>query len=144
MSLNLLAQTYESIDPYQYQTQPEVGAGAAIFGGVWLLVWLAVAAVIIAGLWKLFTKAGQAGWASLIPIYNTYILLKIAGRPGWWVLLAFVPLVNVVIAILVGIDVAKRFGYGEAFGALVCGLLGIGYAIIGFGSATYKSSSNSQ
>ena len=57
--------------------------------------------------WKVFTKAGQPGWAVLIPIYNAYILLKIAGRPGWWILLFMIPFVNIIIAALVAIDVAK-------------------------------------
>ena len=60
--------------------------------------------------WKVFTKAGQPGWAILIPFYNTYVLLKIVGRPGWWLVLMFIPLVNIVIAIIVAIDLAKSFG----------------------------------
>ena len=66
-----------------------------------LLVCLAILIVVIAGLWKVFVKAGHPGWAAIIPIYNVYILLKIAGRPGWWLLLFLVPVVSFVIAILV-------------------------------------------
>jgi len=55
---------------------------AAVFGGVAMLFWLAVMVVVIIGGWKVFEKAGQPGWAILIPIYNAYIMLKIAGRPG--------------------------------------------------------------
>src|ERR1700690_1558250 len=53
---------------------------------------LALTVFEIVCLWKVYQKAGQPGWASIIPIYNAYILLKIAGRPGWWLLLYFVPL----------------------------------------------------
>src|ERR1035438_2692596 len=73
--------------------------GAALLGMglIFFLVGMAVAVVFIIGMWKVFTKAGQPGWAILIPIYNIYILLKIAGRPGWWVILCCIPLVNVVV-----------------------------------------------
>ncbi len=70
----------------------------ALFGGMALLFWLAVAVVVIIGGWKVFEKAGHPGWAILIPFYNTYIMLKIAGRPGWWLLLYLIPIVNLVIA----------------------------------------------
>jgi fructose-specific phosphotransferase system IIC component len=56
---------------------------AALFGGMATLFWLALVVVVIIGGWKMFEKAGQPGWAILVPIYNAYILLKIAGRPGW-------------------------------------------------------------
>lgn len=132
MALNFLAQAYD------YGTEPAAETGAAIGGVLFMLIYLAVAAVLIAGMWKLFTKAGRPGWASLIPFYNIFVLLEIAGKPAWWLVLFFVPFVNIVIGILLGIEVAKKFGYSEVFGAIVCGLLGIGYAIIGFGSAQYQ------
>ena len=58
-----------------------------------LIVFLVVAE------WKVYTKAGQSGWAVLIPFYNLYILLKIVGKPGWWLLLLLVPIVNIIIPI---------------------------------------------
>jgi hypothetical protein len=85
-----------------------------------------------------FEKAGQPGWAVLIPIFNAYIILKIAGRPGWWLLLWLIPIVNVVISAIVAIDVAKSFGKSAVFGFVVIFLLcGFGYLILGFGSARY-------
>ena len=114
--------------------------GAALLGMglIFFLVGMAVAVVFIIGMWKVFTKAGQPGWAILIPIYNIYILLKIAGRPGWWVILCCIPLVNVVVGILVAIDVAKSFGQSAAFGVILLFLLGgIGYLMLGFGNYTY-------
>jgi uncharacterized membrane protein YoaK (UPF0700 family) len=109
-------------------------------GGIIALVWLAVVVVFIAGMWKVFTKAGQPGWGVLIPIYNCYLLTQIAGRPGWWVLLMLIPLVNFVIGIILSLDIAKRFGKGTGFGI---GLLLVGpvfYPILGFGDATYQPS----
>jgi hypothetical protein len=83
-------------------------------------------------------KAGQPGWAVLIPFYNVYILLKIAGRPGWWLVLCLIPLVNIVIALMVAIDVAKAFGQSAVFGVVLLFLLsGIGYLVLGFGNYKY-------
>lgn len=114
------------------------GTGIAAIGSTMLIVILAFAVVCIIGYWKVFEKAGQPGWAVLIPIYNAYILLKIAGRPGWWLLLFLIPLVNLVIALIVAIDVAKAFGQGAAFGVVLLFLLsGIGYLILGFGNYQY-------
>jgi len=78
-------------------------------------------------------------WAVLIPLYNAYILLKVARRPGWWLLLYLIPVVNIVIVIIVAIDVARNFGRSAAFGFFLNFLLfGIGDAALGFGSAQYQ------
>lgn len=102
-----------------------------------LLIQLAIVVAVIAGIWKTFAKAGQPGWAAIIPIYNVYILLKIANRPWWWLLLMLIPLVNLVIAIIVALDIAKAFGKGTGFGIGLALLGFIFYPILGFGSATY-------
>ncbi|CAM3159098.1 DUF5684 domain-containing protein [Rariglobus hedericola] len=102
------------------------------------LLYLAFIIFVFAGVWKVFTKAGQPGWASLIPIYNLYIMIKITGREGWWLLLFFIPFVNVVIAIIIAIDLAKVFGKGTGFGLGLAFLGFIFYPILGFGSATYQ------
>jgi hypothetical protein len=91
----------------------------------------------IAGMWKVFSKAGQPGWAVLIPFYNNYILLKIGGMPGWWLLLLFIPLVNIVIVAIESIHVAKSFGKSGAFGFFLLFLFPIGYMILGFGDSRY-------
>lgn len=102
------------------------------------VIYLAVVIVVIAAMWKVFVKAGQPGWAVLVPIYNAYILLVIAKRPAWWLILLFIPIVNIVISIIVNIDIASRFGKSAAFG-LGLALLGfIFYPILGFGDAKYQ------
>ena len=103
-----------------------------------LLIGLAILVFFIAAAWKVFTKAGKAGWLVLIPIVNLYTLLKIAGRPGWWLVLLLIPLVNLIISILVALDLAKSFGKGAGFGLGLAFLGPIFYPILGFGSATYK------
>jgi len=110
---------------------------AALFGGVGLVVMLVVALVSIAGMWKMFTKAGQPGWASLVPLYNAYVLLTIAGRPGWWLIMLLIPLVNVVAAIVLFVDIAKSYGKGTGFALGLILLSPIFMLILGFGDATY-------
>jgi Family of unknown function (DUF5684) len=105
------------------------------------IITLLIALLVIVAMWKVFTKAGQPGWASIIPIYNIYIWCKIVGRPGWWVILLFIPLVNFIIAIILSIDLAKSFGKGVGFGLGLAFLGFIFWPILGFGSAQYQGPS---
>lgn len=122
---------------YTTTTTSTSGGGAAF--GVLMLIYFAVIIIAIIALWKVFVKAGQPGWGAIIPIYNVYLLCKIAGRPGWWVLLFFIPFVNFVVSIIVSIDVAKNFGQGAFFGVVALWFFSIiGYLILGFGDAKYQ------
>jgi hypothetical protein len=102
------------------------------------LLMLAVVVFVIAGIWKVFTKAGHPGWACLVPIYNVIVLLQIAGRPVWWFLLMFVPLVNIIVTFVVVMDIAKAFGKGAGFGLGLFFLGPIFYPILGFSDAQYE------
>lgn len=113
--------------------QDQGGGGSAIMS----LIYLVIGVIIIASLWKVFTKAGKPGWAAIIPIYNIYVLLQIVGRPWWWLLLMLIPFVNFVIAIIVYIDLAKSFGKGVGFGLGLLFLSFIFFPILGFGDAQY-------
>ena len=112
----------------------------AIIGLFFFALYLAIIVAIIAGIWKVFTKAGKPGWAAIVPIYNVIVLLEIAGKPLWWILLFFIPLVNIVMAVIVGIAIAKNFGKSEAFGVGLALLGFIFYPILGFGDAQYQGS----
>src|SRR5213075_626513 len=103
-----------------------------------MIVGLLIALLLIVAMWKVFTKAGQPGWASIIPIYNLYVLCKIVGRPWWWILLMLIPLVNFIILIILIIDLAKSFGKGVGFGIGLFLLGVIFFPILGFGSAQYQ------
>jgi hypothetical protein len=108
------------------------------------IVGLLIALLLIVAMWKVFTKAGQPGWASIIPIYNFYIWCKIVGRPWWWILLMLIPFVNFIVAIILCIDTAKSFGKGAGFG-IGLALLGIIFwPILGFGSAQYQGPAAAQ
>ena len=101
------------------------------------IIQLLLTALAIAGMWKAFEKAGKPGWAAIIPIYNAIVMLEIAGRPLWWIFLFFIPIVNIVIAIIVSIDIAKSFGQGAGFGVGLALLGFIFWPILGFGNAQY-------
>jgi len=113
------------------------GSGVFAFMGVMILCVLAVAVVTIAGMWKVFEKAGKPGWAAIVPIYNIIVMLEVIGRPLWWIFFFLIPLVNVVFAILLYIDLAKSFGQGAGFGLGLMLLSFIFFPILGFGDARY-------
>lgn len=74
------------------------------------------------GLWKLFVKAGRPGWEALIPVYSFYIMLKLTGRPIWWLVLYFIPVINVIVYIGILIDFAKSYGklgFGQHVASIV-------------------------
>jgi hypothetical protein len=130
-----MAPLFLAVQLFLGQTEQYPSGGGSPAG---LVVGLLVAVIMIAALWKIFTKAGQPGWACLIPIYNIYILCKIVGRPGWWVILMLIPFVNFIIGIILCIDLAKSFGKDVGFGLGLIFLSFIFYPILGFGSAQYQ------
>ncbi len=115
------------------------------FVGILVIVYIAIIVFEIAALWKVFVKAGQPGWAAIIPIYNLYILLKVIGRPGWWLVLflagVIVPFVGwillIVISIIIAIDLAKSFAKSSGFAVGLFFLNFIFVPILGFGESQY-------
>ncbi|HKR81654.1 MAG TPA: DUF5684 domain-containing protein [Candidatus Saccharimonadales bacterium] len=131
MGISVLANAADTT--YYTSTNASGSSMAAV-----LIILAVVIVIIIAGLWKTFQKAKQPGWAAIIPIYNLYIMLKIAGRPTWWLLLYLIPLVNIVTHIVVAIDIAKAFGKTPAFGVIGLWLFSfIGYIMLGFGDTKF-------
>ena len=130
----------QTAEPVLYSS-PDVTTSTTtfvFFSGFWLFVWLAVAVLLIVAYWKIFVKAGEAGWKSLIPFYNTYLLFRIAGRNGWWFLALLIPFVNIIVMLILSIDLAKHFGKSTAFGVVGLWIFSvIGYLILGFDKSTY-------
>jgi hypothetical protein len=115
-------------------------SGGSVAGGtIGGLIGLAIVIVEIIAMWHMFTKAGQPGWAVFIPIYNVIVLLRVAAKPWWWLFLLWVPLLNIVIAIIIWANVATNFGKGVGF---TLGLIFLPYIfipILGFGSAAWRA-----
>ncbi|HEU5424722.1 MAG TPA: DUF5684 domain-containing protein [Nitrolancea sp.] len=102
-----------------------------------VLVYLAIIVVEIAASWIMFQKAGQPGWASIIPIYNVVVMLRMIGRSGWWTLLAFVPIADILLLVWVASGLAKAFGKGTGFAVGLFFLNFIFIPILAFGDAQY-------
>ena len=106
----------------------------------YLMVWGAVTipGVIFGWLW-VFPKAGQPRWAAVVPGYNIYVLVVGVARLSLlWFVLLLTPVVQIIAAILVNVEVARRFGRSEAFG-LGLALLGfVFYPVLGLGDAKYQ------
>ncbi|MDO9081587.1 MAG: DUF5684 domain-containing protein, partial [Desulfuromonadales bacterium] len=111
---------------------PEMLAFAFLGAGLLFIL------LIIASFWKVFEKAGEAGWKSLIPIYNLFVLLRIAGCPSWWLLMFFLPVVNIYFLVVMHIRLAEKFDKPPLFGFALCFLGFIFFPILAFGSATYE------
>jgi hypothetical protein len=126
-------------------------AGIAAFFAAFFLVFVAIGLVTLIGMWKVFAKAGQPGWAVLVPIYNIIVLLRVAGLPWYWVFAPFVMIIPILgwIAYIVWIvwvhhRISTRFGQGVGF-TIGLTLLGpIFWLILGFGSAQYVAEQPAQ
>ncbi len=84
-------------------------------GGLTSIVMIVLLAIQIIAYWKIFTKAGVAGWKALIPIYNLYVHLGIVRMPQWMIILAIIPLANIYLLVKLGLETAKAYGRGTGF-----------------------------
>lgn len=118
------------MDPQQAEAiNPGVSAGSGLIGYVLMVV----------ALWPVFSKAGRPGWGALIPIYNIYLLVKVAGLHGALTLLYFIPIVNVVVALVVALRIGRNFGKGALFSVFLLWIFSlIGFLILGYGSSQYR------
>jgi hypothetical protein len=102
------------------------------------IIYVAICLLSVFGLALTFAKAGKRSWGAFIPIYNVIILLQIARRPLWWIILSLVPVVNVIVLVVVSVDIARAFGKGPGFGWGLAFLGFIFFPILGFGGASYE------
>ena len=123
--------------------KPSVVLQSSGSGNIELFATLALTLVVFAGFWKLFEKAGEPGWAGIVPIYNLYVLVRISGNAWWWFVLFFVPVVNVLATLKISVDVAGKFGKGVLFGLGLTFLSFIFYPLLGFGNYQYRDAGRS-
>lgn len=124
---------------FEETSAPEAMSGAAMAGVT--IVWLALMVLLIAAMWKVFEKAGEPGWAALIPIYNFVVLLKIAGKPAWWVVLMLIPFVNFIVGVIAIVAFARNFGKGVGFALGLIFLAPVFYPMLAWGDARYQPQS---
>ena len=133
MTSSLLFLLFQSSENPQIPSALGAGLGIGM-----MLIWCAIVLVLVASLWKVFVKAGEPGWAAIVPIYNLFILAKIAGKPMWWGVLMLIPLVGFIVFIIVAIALAEKFGKGAGFGLGLSFLGIIFFPILGFGDSRYQ------
>lgn len=116
---------------YFFTSNPDATAFGSFVG-------IVVGVLLIVSMWLIFSKAGEAGWKSIIPFYNLYIFFKITWGSGWFFLLSFIPIVNFIVYIVTQYKLAKAFGRGVG---TTLGLIFFPYIfqlILGFGKAQYR------
>jgi len=118
---------------FQDTTSTGSAAGGAMAMAM-MVVWLAIVLVFLAAMWRVFTKAGQPGWAAIVPIYNYVVLCKIGGKPGWWFLIWFL----LVPWFMVCIGIAKNFGKGTGFGVGLALLFPLFILVLAWGDTKYQ------
>lgn len=111
-----------------------VAAGAS---AVYFFIVLLLYVLLIVAQWKLFTKAGEAGWKSLIPIYNMYVMFQIIYGNGIKFLLLLIPFFNIIVEIAMMIRLAQVYGKGVGFGIGLIFFPNIFTLILAFGDSTY-------
>lgn len=126
----------------KYLAYSGFGISEFVVLALFLLIFSLFVAPTIIGLWKVFNKAGKPGWACIVPLYNIIVLLEITGKPTWWILLMFIPFVNIVIHIIVYHQLSLSFGKDSGFTVGLIFLPMIFIPILGFGNSVYQPQSN--
>jgi hypothetical protein len=133
----LVAQVRQNPPAGGADTGAGAGVAGVIFGICYALFIVLILAILIASHWKIFSKAGQPGWAAIIPIYNRMVLAEVCGKPAWWGILIYVPCVGIIFHILLMLELPKRFGkeIGYAIGLILLPIIFL--PMLAFGSAQY-------
>ena len=126
-------ESYYAGTSYGVSTTSGLTGAIAAMGLFFLVLFMALSILMIISLWKIFKKAGKPGWASIVPIYNIYIMCEIAEKEWWYVLLSCVPFVNIYAMIVLYNGMAKRFGKSGGFVAGMILLPVIFFPILAFG-----------
>jgi fucose 4-O-acetylase-like acetyltransferase len=119
------------------QTLAQSDSSGLAGAGILIIIYIALFAIYLVSMWKLFTKMGQPGWVGIIPILNWYGIYKLAGREWWWVILLFIPCINIIALWFLASDTAKLFGKELGWTILLFLLPGIGHIILAFGDSQY-------
>ena len=125
----------DGMTPAQMGALMEGVTEATVFGV--LIIALPIVILLIAGVWKTLSKAGQPGFTAIIPFVNWFFIAMAAGLPAWWGLLMLIPFFNIFIGIYIYIMLAQRFGRGAGTVLGLFFLPFIFWPLLGFGSAKW-------
>lgn len=95
---------------------------------LWFVFFLAVQVIHFLGTWKLYQAAGRKSWEAAIPVYNAIVLMKIIGRPTWWTLLLFIPIINLIMFPVVWVETLRTFGKKSTLDTIL-GIFTLGFYI---------------
>ena len=95
----------------------------------WFLFFMAVQAIHFVGTWKLYVAAGKKAWQAAIPIYNALVLMEILRRPKWWVILLFIPVINLMMFPVVWVETLRSFGKDRTIDSML-GIVSLGLYIM--------------
>lgn len=116
---------------YSYTTAAAMSPMVAIIS-------LALTVVLIIAMWRIFEKAGEPGWACLVPIYSSYVLFKITWGNGIYFLLCLIPVINFVVLLMTYHKLSKAFGHGIGFTLGLIFISPIFFCLLGFGNEYYS------
>ena len=125
------------------RTVIEWGAGDIVFMLPFMLtafvteLFIATYLLLFVGMWYMFEKAGKPGWGAIIPIYNIILMCEIAKKPTWWLAMFFIPIANIVFAIMLMDGISKSFNKDSGFTVGLVLLSPIFMAVLGFGDSIY-------
>ena len=94
----------------------------------WFLFFLAVQVIHFLGTWKLYVKAGRKAWEAAVPVYNAIVLMQIINRPKWWVVLLFIPIVNLIMFPVVWVETLRSFGKNSTIDTIL-GVVTLGFYV---------------
>ena len=123
------------------QTTTTTSAGGGLSLGVLILYFIVIWVIVGLPTYFVYKKAGPNGdppWGAFVPIYGFYIMLKVVGRPGWWLIWIFIPFASFIVLIIVYNDLSKSFGHGVGFTLGLIFLSWIFLAILAWGSSQYQ------
>lgn len=129
---------------YETTTTSMSSSEAAAFGGIFLifgLITLAILVVAVIAMWKLFAKAGEPGWKALVPIYNSWVFLRLGDQAGWWALVALIPFVNIIAVVFMAIaayNIGLKLGKEGWYVVLYVLVPIIWMLILAFDKSTWK------
>lgn len=127
-----------------------------IFGLFILVIW-------IVSVWKIFEKAGQPGWATIVPIYNAWVYAEVGDKPGWWGLISLLGLalifadltsnysnlvwylylifffIGLVLLIKISKGIARNFHRSSDYGYLLTFIPFVGFPMLLLTDAKYKN-----
>ena len=94
----------------------------------WFVFFLIVQIIHFLGTWKIYEAAGRKRWEAAVPVYNAIVLMKIIGRPTWWTILLFIPIINLIMFPVIWVETLRSFGKRSSLDTFL-GIITLGFYI---------------